>query len=100
MLDIIRRLTASNSIKWSIHAAVQMQMRGITRQDVLDILQTGEIIENYPKDFPNPSCLLCGTNKLKKYIHVVVGSDGVNLFIITAYYPSVNKFTDKFKVRR
>lgn len=100
MLNTIRKLSASNSIKWSIHAAAQMQVRNISRRDVLDILQGGEIIEEYPKDFPHPSCLLCGTNKLKKYIHVVVGTDGENLFIITAYYPSPEKFTDAFRVRR
>lgn len=100
MQKIIRELCASKHIKWSIHAAAQMQMRGISRQDVLDILQTGEIIENYPKDFPHPSCLVCGKNRIQQFIHVVVGSDGENLFVITAYYPSNEKFSDNFRVRR
>lgn len=100
MLNIIRRLSASHSIKWSIHAAAQMQTRNISRQDVLDVLQQGEIIEAYPKDFPHPSCLMCGKNSLQQFIHVVVGTDAESLFIITAYYPSPDKFTDAFRVRR
>ena len=100
MLRTIRKLCALHSIKWSIHAASQMQARNIFRQDVLDILQSGEIIEDYPNDFPHPSCLLCGKTRLQQFIHVVVGTDGENLFIITAYYPSPEKFTDAFSVRR
>ena len=33
-------------------------------------------------------------------VHVVVGYDGDNVFIITAYYPSAEKFFDDFKTRR
>ena len=35
-----------------------MQERDISRADVKNGIATGEIIEDYPDDFPNPSCLI------------------------------------------
>ena len=37
-----------------------------------------EIIEEYPDDFPHPSCLIFGHTKEKKILHIVVGSDNSN----------------------
>ena len=37
-----------------------MQERDISRNDVKNGIATGEIIEEYPEDYPNPSCLIFG----------------------------------------
>ena len=37
-----------------------MHERGIRRADVIRCLESGEIIEDYPDDFPHPSCLVFG----------------------------------------
>lgn len=63
-------------------------------------LQTGEIIEEYPDDFPYPSCLVFGHTKENKILHIVVGSDSNSLFFITAYFPSVDKFGKDLKTRK
>ena len=48
----------------------------------------GEIIENYPDDFPHPSCLIYGyTINDRSVIHVVVSCNGENIGIINAYFP-------------
>ncbi|WKY46234.1 DUF4258 domain-containing protein [Eubacteriaceae bacterium ES2] len=63
-------------------------------------MSSGEMIESYPDDYPNPSCLVLGLTIDGKPIHVVVGSDGEYIFIITAYYPNLNKFEADYKTRR
>ena len=48
-----------------------MQERDISRADVKKCVLEGEIIEDYPDDFPHPSCLIFGYTINDKIIHVV-----------------------------
>ena len=61
---------------------------------------TGEIIEDYPEDYPNPSCLIFGYNVNGRILHIVAGCDNINIYIITAYYPDTKKFENDLKTRR
>ena len=49
----------------------RMQEREISRADVKKCVLEGEIIEDYPDDFPHPSCLIFGYTINDKIIHVV-----------------------------
>ena len=60
----------------------------------------GEIIEDYPDDYPHPSCLIFGYTINDKIIHVVAGSDGKYIYIITASFPNTIKFEQDLKTRR
>jgi hypothetical protein len=60
---------------------------------------TGEIIEQYKDDQPYPSCLVLGITAASKHIHVVCGTNGQALWIITVYYPSLEKWTADYKTR-
>ena len=62
--------------------------------------QSREIIEDYPDDFPHPSCLIFGFTINDKIIHVVAGSDVKYIYIITAYFPNTIKFEKDLKTRR
>jgi len=64
------------------------------------MLMVGEIIEQYPDDFPNPSCLIFGYTQSNKPLHIVVGSDENCAKIITAYLPTTEKFEDDLKTRK
>lgn len=77
-----------------------MQERDISRADVKNCILNGEIIEDYPNDFPYPSCLIFGYTIKEKVIHVVAGSDGEYIYIITAYFPNKEKFEDDLKTRK
>ncbi len=77
-----------------------MQERDISRADVKNCILNGEIIEDYPNDFPYPSCLIFGYTIKEKVIHVVAGSDGEYVYIITAYFPNKEKFEDDLKTRK
>lgn len=89
-----------SNIKWAKHCLERMQERDISINDVKSCLQTGEIIEYYPDDFPHPSCLIYGRTLENKILHIVVGTDNSTLFFITAYFPSTDKFEADIKTRK
>ena len=89
-----------SNIKWAKHCLERMQERDISINDVKSCLQTGEIIEYYPEDFPHPSCLIYGRTLENKILHIVVGTDNSTLFFITAYFPSTDKFEADLKTRK
>lgn len=99
-IDDLKKFLENNSILWTTHCLQRMGERDITRADVKNCIHNGEIIENYPDDFPNPSCLVFGITLDNKVLHVVVGTDGNYLYIITTYYPSKDKFESDLKTRR
>ncbi len=68
--------------------------------DVLNCLKNGEVIENYPYDFPHPSCLIFGYTLSNEVIHIVAGCDEKYVYIITAYYPNIEKFSTDLKKRK
>ena len=61
---------------------------------------SGEVIEDYPTDYPYPSCLIYGYTMDDKVLHVVAGTDDVNLYIIAAYFPNSEKFKEDLKTRK
>ncbi len=99
-MQSVLHLLDTNSILWSAHCLQRMGERDIMRADVINCIRHGEIIEDYPNDYPNPSCLIFGHTLNDRILHTVVGSDGVRLYIITAYFPSEDKFESDMKTRR
>ena len=99
-IEILRSCCSNNHIRWSTQAASRIQQRGILRIDVINCIMHDEIIEDYPTDYPHPSCLVFGYSVDDKIIHVVAGYDGKYMFIITAYFPNTDKFLEDLKTRR
>jgi hypothetical protein len=77
-----------------------MFQRGISKNDVLKALTKCEIIEQYPTDYPFPSCLILGNTIAGCPLHVVCGSAEAELWLITAYFPSPIEWTEDYKSRR
>ena len=96
----LRRLCSSGSIRWTTHAVMRMQERDIHPTDVKHCIMTGDVIEQYPDDFPNPSCLVLGLTVNNKYLHIVVGLCDDVIWFITAYYPSTDKWESDLRTRR
>ncbi len=84
-----------------VHAAVRMLERRITIEDVLLVLNTGEVIESYPDDTPWPSQLTLGAVRSRP-LHVVWAEalDTKRLVIITVYQPDVAEWDSGFRRRR
>ena len=102
MIDIsaLRGYFMNDTVFVTGHAAERFRQRGIRTPDIRSAAMTGEIIEDYPDDFPHPSCLIFGKSASGNILHVVTGSDGENLYIITVYHPSTDKFESDLKTRK
>ena len=79
---------------------IRLLQRGINTDDVVYAIQNGEIIEQYPNDYPYPSCLVLGITLKNNYIHVVCGLGINELWLITAYYPNPNEWINNLKTRK
>lgn len=101
MIDIkeVKRLCGQSKIKWSGHASARIQQREISREDVINCIMNGEIIEQYPDYWLNPACLIFGCSVDNKIIHVVIGLDDY-VHIVTAYFPDEGNFEPDMKTRR
>lgn len=102
MIDIkaLQKICIPENIVITIHATKRLEQRGIFLSEIINCIMTGEIIEQYPDDYPYPSCLTLGNLNTKKPLHVVVGTNGNQLWIITAYYPSSEKWCNDLKTRK
>jgi len=96
----LRKLCLLENIEITLHAAKRLEQRGISINDVISSILHGEIIEQYPTDYPYPSCLVLGVSTNNSLIHVVVGSNLETIWIITAYYPSPDKWEPDLKTRK
>lgn len=100
-VEQIRELASDiNNIEMSSHANIQCIKRIIDSKDVLNVLQHGEIIEHYPKDYPFPSCLELGLSLSGKPLHVCCAIGNGKLWVITAYYPTEDKWENDMKTRK
>lgn len=66
----------------------EIQQRGISYGEIKEVIKNGEIIEEYPDDYPYPSCLILGMTVNGRKIHVVAGIGEMKLWLITAYEPA------------
>lgn len=96
----LKNLAENDKIKWSLHAMKRLRERHISIDDFLNAITTGEIIEQYPDDYPTPSCLLIGATVSGKPLHIVVGCDDAFIYAITAYYPDPNEWESDLKTRK
>lgn len=99
-IEELRKICTPENIIITMHAAKRLEQRGIFLKEVMNCIMTGEIIEQYPDDYPYPSCLTLGNTNTDKPLHTVVGSNGSQLWIVTAYYPAPEKWMDDLKTRR
>lgn len=99
-IDELRILCQNRAIRWTTHVLERLQEREIQPRDVKSAVMSGEIIEQYPTDYPYPSCLVLGASVNGRFIHVVCGVGDGKLFIITAYYPDFDKWESDYKTRK
>ena len=102
MIDIesLRDLNKPEHIAITEHARQRLIERGITVNDIIKCIETGEIIKQYEDDKPFSSCLILGMAVNNSYIHVVVSYDDDWIYLITAYYPDRNLWESDFKTRK
>ena len=97
----LRELAADKSnVVISKHAYSRIYERKISTKDVISGIASGEIIEQYPTDFPFPSCLVLGLTSNGEKIHVVCSIGNGALWIISAYIPTLDKWENDYKTRK
>lgn len=100
LIDELRKLNTSEHYAITEHARIRLQERGISLDDVMSCVSSGEIIEQYETDKPLPSCLVLGAEISGRYIHIVVSHDDEFIYLITAYYPNEQQWNSDFRTRR
>lgn len=91
----------NTKIMFRVHAVQRMFERNVTVKKVREALETGEVIENYSSEMPEPSRLLLGFQG-KRPFHVVTSENPAanELTVITVYLPDPNKWKKDFRSRR
>ena len=84
-----------------VHAVQRMFERNISVKKVSQALQSGETIEDYSSEMPEPSRLMLGFQG-KRPFHVVASEhpETNQITIITVYLPDPNKWNKDFKSRK
>lgn len=99
-IERLRSLNKPEQIAITEHARRRLVERGISVRDVMQCIETGEIIKQYEDDKPFPSCLVLGTAVDRDYIHVVVSHDDTWIYLITAYRPDKDVWKSDFRTKK
>ena len=91
----LRQLCHRETLIVTAHCMERMSKRAIALDEVKRAIIEGEIIEDYPDDYPYPSALILGNG-----LHVVAGIGDGMLWLITAYRPSAEQWEDDLKTRK
>jgi Domain of unknown function (DUF4258) len=89
------------TLVFRIHAVQRMFERRISVKNVIQVLQSGETIEDYSTEMPEPSRLILGFQG-KRPFHVVTSEnpEASQITVITVYLPDPNQWNKDFKSRR
>lgn len=96
----LQKLCADGAIRWTEHVLKRLLQRDISQASVVQAVLSGEVIEQYPDDYPFPSCLLLGSTAAGTALHVVCGQGPGEVWMITAYRPDLAEWEDDLKTRK
>ena len=99
-IESLRLLCTNTTITLTKHAAIRMYERKVKYLGIKSAIMNGDIIEEYLDESPNPRVLISGHDEAGKPLHVVVGVGDWNIEIISAYYPSLEKWEADYKTRK
>ncbi len=87
-------------VKFTDHARIEMLNDNIRVDDILAVVNTGEVIEKYPDDKPFPSCLVyANVNNIPIHVVCAMPQNTEILIIVTTYLPDPDKWINH-KVRK
>jgi hypothetical protein len=91
----------AHNLVFRVHVIQRMFERNITPDDVRTLVETGEVIKEYPDDKPYPSRLLLGWSGTRP-LHVVAADNTQEdqIIIITAYEPDPKIWETDFKRKK
>ncbi len=91
----------SRPLVFRIHAIQRMFERKISEESVKQVLQSGEMIEDYSDEMPRPGGLMLG-KRGNRPLHVVMTENERDdeLIVITVYEPKLSHWKTGFKARK
>lgn len=97
IIDAIRK----NRIRITDHADEEAQSDHLSFDEIYVSVFNGEIIEDYPEDWPFPSCLIYGDTLSGDPVHSVWAYNEENKFavLITVYRPDPKRWIN-WRTRR
>ena len=96
------RVAAAKMRLYLPHAMRQMARpdRMIAAAEIRRVIDSGDMIEDYPDDPRGHGCLILGEGENGRPIHVVCAPKDEFLAVITAYLPDETQWTDGFRTRK
>jgi hypothetical protein len=92
ILERIRAQAVAGAIRLSVHARQEMVDDTVTRDDILEVLAVGRVLENYPTYHKGACCLVYGDTGRGRPLHIVCSTTLPELVIITVYEPTLPKW--------
>lgn len=91
----------TRKVLYRLHATKRMFERRITELEILEVLENGKVIEDYPTDQPYPSRLTLGFCA-GRALHVVSAEakDIVATIVVTVYEPDPLIWEPGYEIRR
>lgn len=99
-MSSLKKTMLCSNFNFSSHAVNAMISRNIPADDVVEVIEFGEVIADYPNDKPYPSKLLLNfINGIP--IHAVVAQHINNdeCIVITCYFPDASLWDNDFKTK-
>ncbi|MBI4473184.1 MAG: DUF4258 domain-containing protein [Acidobacteria bacterium] len=97
-LGFIQRCVRERKIHWTYHVNMRLAGRYLTRDEILQAVDSYEIIESYPEDKYLPSYLVLAAASF--HVHFATDVEGDNVRIITVYWPDPDEWEPDLKTRR
>ncbi|MBQ9409505.1 MAG: DUF4258 domain-containing protein [Clostridia bacterium] len=98
-IEQFRNLNKAESLIMTQHSRKRFAERGISVDDILYLIKTGTIIEQYPDAFPSPSCLVFGYSG-ERALHAVLSIEDERIYVVTAYAPDPEKWESDMRTRK
>jgi hypothetical protein len=102
-VDVAKIIAAitDNRIRITDHADEEAQADDLSFDEIFGSVLRGEVIEDYPDDWPYPSCLIHGETFAGDSVHSVWAYNEENLWavLVTGYRPDPDRWID-YRVRR
>jgi hypothetical protein len=97
--EVLKRIFEEKSYTLTAHASNRAVERDIDDYEIEEAVIAGAVIEDYPDDKYSPSCLILGTTKHGRILHVQVCYPP-KVKVITLYDPSPNDWESDWKTRK
>lgn len=88
-------------VLWTFHVQLRLTGRSMSREAILEAVDSYELVESYPEDKYLPSYLVLGRTAREAF-HVLFAADagGANVRVVTAYRPSLDEWEPDLRMRR